>query len=234
MNIDQFLNDTIEVTTLLKKEFQKDKIVLVGHSWGSVLGMLAIHKHPEHFSHYIGVSQVTSMSIAEELSYELVLEKANELNNQKALKQLTEIGKPPWNNLKHDGIHQKYLDLFGGGISHDRKLVKEFVKKLLKSKEYTIFDVVNHVKGQMFSMKNMINELRSFEMKDVIHNVKVPVTFIAGKYDLQVPPLPAKEFFDHLQAPSKEWVVFEKSAHSPNYEEKDQFIEKVLEIVSRY
>jgi pimeloyl-ACP methyl ester carboxylesterase len=229
MNIAQFLNDTIEVTDYLKKEFQKEKIFLIGHSWGSMLGMLAINKHPEHFIHYFGVSQVVSMSKGEELSYELIVEKAKELNNQKAIKALNKIGTPPWSNLKHDRVHQKYLELFGGGISHNGKMVKEFAKKLLKSKEYTIFDIVNHLKGQLFSMKAMIDELRQLELKNVIEKVEVPITFIMGKYDLTVPPLPTQEFFDQLQAPSKEWISFEKSAHSPNYEETEKFTQIVLE-----
>ncbi|EKN70715.1 YbaC [Neobacillus bataviensis LMG 21833] len=233
MNVEQFLNDAIEVTAYLNKEYQKEKIFLLGHSWGSILGLLAINKHPEHFFHYFGVSQVVSMRLAEELSYDLVLEMARELNNVKAIQELSEIGKPPWGKLKHDKVHQKYLELFGGGISHDGKLVKEFVKNLLMSKEYTFFDMVRHVKGQLFSMKAMIKELRELDLKDVIQKVEVPVTFIMGKYDLTVPHSPTQEFFNQLEAPSKEWITFENSAHSPNYEELEKFTGIVLERLNR-
>jgi len=229
MNVEQFLNDSIEVTTYLKKEYQKERIFLVGHSWGSILGMLAIYKYPEHFIHYFGVSQIVSMRMAEELSYELVLEIARELNNQKAIKELSEIGKPPWSSLKHDRIHQKYLELFGYGISHDRKLINEFIKKILKSKEYTFFDTVRHLNGQRFSMKAMITELREVDLKNVIDKVEVPVTLIMGKYDLMVPHKPTQAFFDELEAPRKEWISFEKSAHSPNYEELEKFTQIVVE-----
>lgn len=230
MNVEQFLKDTIEVTEFLKKEYQKEKIYLIGHSWGSILGLLAIHQYPDHFIHYFGVSQVVSMKAAEELSYELVLAKAREENRQKAVDVLTAIGKPPWSSLKHDRVHQKYLDLFGGGISHDGKFVKELVNKLLKSKEYTIFDAFRHVKGQINSMKLMVTEMRELDLGN-IHKVEVPVTIIVGKHDLQVPNVPTREFYEQLDAPSKEWIVFENSAHSPNYEELDRFTEIVLKRV---
>lgn len=234
MTVDQFLSDTIEVTTYLKKAYQKESIFLIGHSWGSMLGLLAIHVHPEHFTHYFGVAQVASMKATEELSYELILKKATELNDQKAIKELTQIGKPPWNSLKHDKVHQKYLELFGGGISHDGKLVKEFIRKLLKSKEYTFFDAINHVKGQLFSMKTMINELRELDLKNIIQKVEVPITMIMGKHDLTVPHAPTQAFFDQLVAPSKEWISFENSAHSPNYEELEKFTQVVLDRLKGY
>ncbi|MCM3764252.1 alpha/beta fold hydrolase [Neobacillus niacini] len=228
MSVNQFLNDAIEVTVYLKTRFQKEKIYLIGHSWGSILGMLTIHKYPGDFFHYFGVSQVASMRAAEELSYNLILEQAKKKNDQKAINDLTLIGKPPWRNLRHDKVHQKYVDLFGGGISHDGKLVNVFVKKLLKSKEYTFLDVVNHLRGQLFSMKSMLVELRDLDLKDVIHNVEVPVTIMMGRHDLTVPHAPTQEFFDQLQAPSKEWLTFENSAHSPNYEELEKFTQIVV------
>ncbi|KMY54330.1 proline iminopeptidase [Bacillus sp. FJAT-27231] len=234
MNIPQFLNDLNELTIYLKKEFQKEKMFLIGHSWGSILGMLAVNKYPEHYFHYFGVSQVVSMSEAEALSYDLLVKRANELNNEQAIKKLKEIGKPPWDNLKFDKVHQKYLEMLGGGISRDGKLVKDMAKKLLKSKEYTIFDVVKLVNGQLFSMKAMINELREFDLKNEIKMVHVPITIIMGRHDLTVPPQPTQEFFNHLQAPSKEWVYFEQSAHSPNYEEQEKFTQIIIEKINHY
>jgi len=234
MNVEQFLFDVIEVTVYLKKSFQKERIFLLGHSWGSMLGILAINQHPEHFIHYFGVSQLVSMSKAEQLSYELTMERARELNNQKAIKDLKEIGKPPWNTVKHGRLHQKYLELFGGGISRNGKLLNEFLIKLFRGQEYNIFDIVNHLRGQFFSKKAMNEELKTLELENVIQKVEIPVSFLMGKYDLTVPHSPTQEFFDQLQAPSKEWLSFEKSAHSPNYEEVDKFTEIVLDRTSQY
>ena len=228
MTIEQFLEDTIELTRYLRKEFQQDKIYVIGHSWGTILGLLAINKHPEFYHHYFGISQVISMSKIEELSYQLVLEKAMELNHPKAVTQLTELGKPPWSSLKHDRIHQKYLETFGGGISHDGKLVNTFVKKLLKSKEYTLLDIFRFIKGQYFSITHLINEMRKLDLSEIIQHVDVPITLIMGRYDLTAPAEPTRIWFDSLQVKQKEWVWFEYSAHSPLFEENQKFIELIL------
>ena len=44
MHIDQFVSDINELTEYLTKRFNKNKIVLAGHSWGSVISMLAVSK----------------------------------------------------------------------------------------------------------------------------------------------------------------------------------------------
>jgi pimeloyl-ACP methyl ester carboxylesterase len=228
MTVSRILADTIELTEYLRNQFQIDKIYLIGHSWGTILGLLAVKKHPEYFHRYIGVSQVINISKAEELSYKMVLEKAIEANDPKAVSLLTEIGKPPWKNLKHDRIHQKYTEAFGGGISHDGKLVNTFIKKLLKSQEYTWFDIIRFIKGQFFSINHLLSEMRKLDLSETINQVEVPITVIAGRYDLTNPSEPAKIWFDKLQAKEKTWIWYEESAHSPLFEENQIFIQYVI------
>ncbi|MGE7693803.1 alpha/beta fold hydrolase [Lysinibacillus sp. NPDC094177] len=230
MKVDRLLEDTFEVTNYLRKEYQQDKIYLVGHSWGTILGLLAIHKHPEWYHHYIGVSQVISVQKTEELSYQLVLEKAKEQEHQKAITRLNEMGKPPWSNMKNDRIHQKYLESFRGGISHDGKLIYTLIKKMLKSKEYSLFDIFRFVKGQFFSMHNLIDEMRRIDLSETIQSVVVPITLMMGRHDLTTPPEAAREWFDSLQAKNKTWLWFENSAHSPLFEENQRFVDIISKL----
>lgn len=233
MTIEQLLNDTIELTNYFRKEFKHEKIYIVGHSWGSILGLLAINNHPELYHHYFGVSQVLSMSKVEELSYRLILEKARKHNHQKAIIQLTEMGKPPWTSLKYNRVHQKYLEIFKSGISRDGILLKTFVKKMFKSSEYTLLDMIRFIRGQYFSNKNLMDEVRSLDLSEMIRNVKVPITLMMGRHDLSTPAEPTKIWFDSLQAEEKEWVWFEHSAHSPLFEENEKFINLVIAQIKR-
>ena len=66
MTIDQFIEDTRSVTEYLKRKFNKDKIYLLGHSWGTVLGTLVIQKYPDDYYAYIGVGQVVNSEEQEE------------------------------------------------------------------------------------------------------------------------------------------------------------------------
>lgn len=72
----------------LKSRYHKQKIVLLGHSWGSVLGSLFIKGHPEEVAYYIGVGQVINKRASERLGYAKVKEVIIQANDQNALKKL--------------------------------------------------------------------------------------------------------------------------------------------------
>ncbi|MFS0708948.1 hypothetical protein AB6N22_12720, partial [Kocuria palustris] len=74
-------------------------------------------------------------------------------NNEKAYKALLQIGPPPWNNLKHNRIHQKYVEALGGGITRDGTMVRKIMLNLITSKEYTLRDFIRFLQGQFFDMK---------------------------------------------------------------------------------
>src|SRR5688572_31317917 len=65
MKMEQFVDDIIVVSSYLAKRFDKKKIVLVGHSWGSAIGLLAASRRPDLFSAYIGIGQVSRMAESE-------------------------------------------------------------------------------------------------------------------------------------------------------------------------
>ena len=60
MTVNQFLEDTHAITQYLKKRFEKEKIFLLGHSWGTQIGMVTVSKYPEDYIAYIGVGQLAN------------------------------------------------------------------------------------------------------------------------------------------------------------------------------
>ena len=104
MTIAQFISDAYQVVDLLRKRFNQDKIFVIGHSWGSVLGILTVQKYPRLFYAYIGVGQMVNGKENERLSFEYALATALATNNQTAVRALNEINSPiPYWNLEQDG-----------------------------------------------------------------------------------------------------------------------------------
>jgi len=232
MNINQFVHDTIEVTQYILKRLNQNKLYLVAHSWGTIIGMLAVTRAPQLFTRYFGISQVANMIENENLSYIHLLEKVK--TNEKAYNDLVEIGPPPWQNMKHDRIHQKYVEKFGGGITHDGKMVNKIFISLLTSKEYTLLDCFRHFKGMYFSMNCLQDEMQKVDLKEQVSQVNIPVHFLMGRHDLTTPYEPAKVFFDELAAPEKQWIWFENSAHTPSVEEPEKFLQILLTETERH
>lgn len=94
-SVEFILKSLFEVIQYLKKKYNKEKIIIIGHSWGTILGSIFIKKHPEEVEYYIGVGQVIDMFENEKFGYEKVKELALKANDKKSLKQLESLGDYP-------------------------------------------------------------------------------------------------------------------------------------------
>jgi pimeloyl-ACP methyl ester carboxylesterase len=223
ITIDKMVEDTRELSQYLINRFQKEKIFILGHSWGSYLGMRTIHKYPELFQAYIGIGQVSDQRKSEELSYQFVLNKAKETSNQKAIKELEEIGYPE-NGLyknKKDGMmaERNWVMYYGGSAWTKTKkdMFPMFILPLLTFREYTVTDKINYLKGISLSQNMLWDPLMNQQLVDVVRKVDVPVYILQGRHDYQTCYDLAKIYFDSLQAPRKEFIEFSNSAHMLPY-----------------
>lgn len=240
INIDQMIEDTRELTQYLINRFQKDKIIILGHSWGSYLGMRTIYKYPELYRAYIGIGQVADQRKSEEISYQFVLNKAKETNNTKAIKELEAIGYPE-NGLYKDAqkgmmTERNWVMHYGGAawMKNKKDFFPMFIKPLLLFKEYTVTDKMNYLRGLNFSQECLWDHLMNQQLVNIVRKVDVPVYILQGRHDYQTCFDVAKNYFDILEAPRKEFIEFSNSAHMLPYNleiEKfhDTMINKILD-----
>ncbi|MDP4239879.1 MAG: alpha/beta hydrolase [Bacteroidota bacterium] len=228
MNLPQFIADTRELSILLAKRFNKNKIYIMGHSWGSLLGILTAHQYPELYYAYFGIGQVCSQYKAERISFEWIKEQARKQNNKKVILSISKMNFPDslatsktWSDFLMN--ERDYVGQFGGGITHKMTNMLPLVKTLLNAKEYTFGEKVNYMTGSMFSLKYLWPSVIRKNLFRDIDSMRIPVYIFQGKYDYQTSYEVAKEFYNQLKAPKKEFFSFENSAHSPIMEEVDKF-----------
>lgn len=228
MNLDQFISDTRDLSKILAKRFKQDKIYIMGHSWGSFLGILTAYQYPGLFHAYLGVGQVCYQYKGEQISYEWVKEQANLQNNEKDIKRLSEITFPDsladvfaWKDFLM--VERIYVSKYGGGVTHEMTEMWPVIKMVLDTKEYTIKEKINFMSGSLFSLEHLWLEVINKNLMNDIDSMQVPVYIFQGIHDYQSPYVIAKEFFDQLKAPQKDYFTFENSAHSPMMEEVEKF-----------
>lgn len=231
----QFVDDTIAVSSYLAARFGKERILLVGHSWGSAIGMLAVDRRPDLFSAYVGVGQVSSMAQGETISYEWTLEQARKAGDDASVKRLLAMKPPPYvgagwrsNYMTERRILGKY-----GGEYHGSSIgaFGAVLRSVLFSSEYTVLDRVNFFRGIFRSVEALYPELARRDLFVEVPEVHIPVFFCLGRHDWEVPSVLASRYFDSLRAPGKQRVWFEDSAHMPFAEEKDRFNEFMVDVV---
>jgi len=232
MTIGQLVEDTRELTERLRKRFNTPKIYLVGHSWGSELGTFTVSRYPELYYAYVGIGQVVHNSEAEEISYQFALDMAKESGHQEAMRELQEIGAPPYNHHDKILVQRKWLEHFGG-VSHIKIAFNDLIKMGLTSPDYSLLDGVGFFRGQVFSPDCLWEETMKTNLFESVPRIEVPVYFFTGRYDYNTPFELAERYYRQLEAPrGKQLIWFENSGHMIPYEEpekySDMLINKVL------
>lgn len=232
-----YINDLHNVVEYLKKRFNKNKIIIVGHSFGSQLGVWYCQRYPENVESYVGIGQVIDAARNEEISYKFTLDEARKRNDKRAEKVLLKIG-PPVNGFYKDDkllVQRNYLNKFGG-IEYGKYKSSIFItlpKIPCMFKEYSLRTMLNYVRANVYCLSQPVGQ----EKVDFIKDVKalgIPVYLFMGKSDYNTVYDLAKEWLDNLEAPYKKFISFDKSGHTPQWEESEkwnkEFAKEVLGI----
>ncbi|HYL34644.1 MAG TPA: alpha/beta hydrolase [Bryobacteraceae bacterium] len=228
MTVEQFIADLDELVDMVRKRFNKDKVAIYGHSWGSALGMLYVARFADQVSAYVGAAQVGDWPASEVICYDFTLAEAERRGNRKALRELHAVGPPP-----HTGqrvmVQRKWFTRFVGmvrGMSMWR-----LSRIILGGPESSVLDLANILRGTLFSTYSMWDEISAINLKKAAPVLQVPVFFFIGRRDHVIAPETSVAYFDMLTAPSKRLVWFEESAHEPPVEEPAKFNAAMAELV---
>jgi len=226
MTLSQFVDDAGKVSKYLIHRFNREKIYLLGHSWGSMLGAFTANKFPQYYYAFISVGQVGDQKRSEKISYDFVLSRARELKDRKAIRTLEEIGPPPYSDPKEaiDKMmtQRKYVIRYGGAVKKGN-FYPQAIKPIIFCKEYSLSDKIRYLKGMKFSRNYLWDTIMKTNLFKAIPLQQIPVYILQGTSDYETSYAIAKEYFDFLQAPVKKFYSFENSAHSPIFEEPEKF-----------
>jgi pimeloyl-ACP methyl ester carboxylesterase len=226
MNMKQFIGDTLELTDLLRARFKQPRIFLCAHSWGSMIGALAVTQAPDRFSAYVAISQAANAPESERMMYRWALEKAGETGNEKATGELKKPGPPPYERFADYNRMVDWITRFSS-VEHQPITRWHFARLAFESPFYSWADLVRIPLGARFSFSHLWRE--AFYKTDLFKQaprLDVPVFFFLGRHDhtATASAAMAERYFNALDAPrGKRLVWFEQSGHWPQLEESSRF-----------
>jgi pimeloyl-ACP methyl ester carboxylesterase len=221
VTFDKILDDAFQLTEFLRTVYHQDKIFLLGHSFGSVLGIHLIDKYPDRYAAYIGVGQVIDDERSRGITYAWLKNKLAKNNDAEGLAQLTDPNNIPRELIdKYRGIYFKGKTLFDV-IKESPRYYPGYLDLYRTSMNF-VRDAV--AKNKSVIEKNIFRDIRKLD---------VPVYFFEGRHDRVAACAPelVVEYCDTLDAPRKEIVWFEESAHHPNLDEPVKFQRAVIDKV---
>ncbi len=235
MTVKQMVSDTLEVTKYLRNRFHKDKIYLMGHSWGSFIGIQAAARTPELYYAYIGIGQISYQLKSENLAFEYMLEQFKKNGNTKLVRKLEETSVTMTLPLpdSYMSVRDEAMHSLGIGTTHEMKsVVSGIFLPSWQFREYTFDEKVNLWRGKAFSGSfNLWNKMQATDLTKQVTEIDLPVYFFHGIYDYTVSCALARDYFEKLQAPIKGFYTFEQSAHSPIFEEPEKMLKILREDV---
>jgi len=234
MTLDQMVSDTVEVTNYLRQRFGKDKIYLLGQSFGSFLGINTIDRHPELYEAYIGINQVTNQLESEKLGYESMMYVAQAGGDKESVKKLEKYKLEGADTITNDylALRSSIMLKQGSGTFHNNSTTafQYAILPLLKAREYTLSDKWGFIAGSLYMLNSPVNKAQfTTNVMETIPEVDIPVYILHGIYDKQASYELSRRYFEILAAPKKEFYSFENSAHAAHMEEPERVIKIIKE-----
>lgn len=231
--IDLMLKDLFEIIQYLKKKYNKQKIIILGHSWGSVLGSTFIKKYPGEVDYYIGVGQVINMLENERVGYEKVKELILQADDKKSLKKLEVVGDYPGDKFDSNCLKKcMKIRRIQGKYNLAVKMDLSICMAAFKSPIFKFSDISAMIKG-VKANKNLLDFLGFFDLRSQSAEYKVPIYYILGANDWQTPYVIAKEYFETINAPYKKFYLIPNAGHMTMIDQPDLFFDTLLEIKNK-
>lgn len=226
MTVQQMIADTVAVTDYLRNRFGKEKIYLMGHSWGSFIGIQAAAQAPDRYHAYIGVGQVTHQIESERLAYEYMLNTFRAQANASMLQKLETASFEMTVPLpaSYMAVRDAAMHALGVGTTRQmRSVISGVFVPVWMDREYTLREKINFWRGNGSRHSSQLwNQVLMADVTVRVSKLDVPVYFLHGRYDYTVSYVLAKAYLVQLEAPLKGFYTFEDSAHSPQFEEPER------------
>lgn len=228
VTIDVFLNDLHMLVNYLLSRFQQNSLYLIGHSWGSILGLRFVEAYPELVRTYIGCGQVVNMRKSCKTAYDYALAHAD----KKSLEKLRGIDC----SYQSDSWMKDLLFVTKQVVKHKGSLYgrtnyNDLVLPFLFSQYYTLPDLIRRQKGSLQSIKYLWQEAMQTDF-EAQTQYGAPVVFVEGRYDSHVSSELVKEYFDRIKT-EKQFYWFEKSCHFPQWSESKRFNQLMCDLLEQ-
>ncbi len=232
ISVNTYIEDGLEITNYLRNRFERDKIYLMGESWGSLLGIFLAKEMPESYYAFIGTGQMVDFAETEQRCYDLALQRAKEKSDTDTIEELNKIGPPPYSGKNIALKAGVYLQYLSGEMSHNPNIHNPGYETLedLASEEYGVIDQINYIRGIVTTFSNLYPQLWDIDLRQGYTEIDIPIYMFVGRHDLNAPTDLAEEYFNLLQAPDKKLIWFEHSGHSPWINENNLFCEKTIHL----
>ena len=217
ITLNELINDANEIMDYLLKTYNKDKIYLLGHSFGTIITLNLAKMHPEKIKKIYNISQLVSMPLSNKIAYNNLLKIANETNNTYMLNKLNQLENSNFNTYKDMQIiwtlAPKYLTTIPEHFG-------KFMLNACKSKNYSFIDILNNLTPVKKLYMNFFNNILDLDLLNEDLNINVPIHFYQGKGDYRCPLELLEKLNKHINSQFENKItILKNSGHNPSVDD---------------
>lgn len=230
MTPERMIADAQEMVRWVARELGKERIFVLGHSWGSYLGLEVAKRQPDALHAYIGVGQITNAPESERRGWQFAMNAAREAGNSQAVRELQAIAPyfPPGHPspLKDLYVQRRWLEYYGGSMAyrHDSAAESDLARL---SPDYTDTEMAHIWEGNDFSEHHLLGQVLGVD-ESTTRRLDCPLIVCAGRHDFVVNSELAAAWLTDIRAPFKQLVWFENAGHLMMTEEPGKFLVTLL------
>lgn len=218
--IENHITDVDNIVDFLIEKMGSDKIILMGHSWGGLLGTLYLLQNQSKIDRFIAIASPFNFRENSRESYSYTMKWAKEQKNEQAIQELEEFAKPPVDTFDKVLVKSKWasqaFDGIAKNISMQKVLNHSDIKEIQQEWQLKAMEVA----------KLMFNSLNKVESEREINKIKIPILFLAGRNDATVPPKTVESAFVMYKG-EKKYLLFENSHHLLFVDEPELFVSQI-------
>lgn len=209
LTLAQMTGDGVEVVRWLTGYLDQPQVILVGHSWGSLLGLHMVFSEPELFAVYVGTGLFVNWNDQVEAQYAYALARARDEGHSDVLAALDD-GPPPSDMttyMQFRALTRRYL------AQADLDYASRQAAHLLIAPRASISGMLNAAAGARASLEALTPTLLSADLSELRGDMPVPFVLIQGDGDRITPTPLAVQYFEGLRAPRKALVEIPGAGH---------------------
>ncbi len=224
ITVDRMVQDGVELSEYLRKHLAKDKIFIVCHSFGTLLGIGMARARPDLFYAYVGTGQVADETRNYFVAYDALLKKAQAVGNREAIDDLTRVGPPPYKSGEGYGVQRKWANAFEGAD----QFLPGTLGLTLVAPGNTVQDINDSADGQALSATRLVPQTRSKGPKELGLQFSIPMFILQGSEDFTTPTALARQYEESIKAPQKAFVTINGGGHFAVFMHSDQFLNELV------
>jgi pimeloyl-ACP methyl ester carboxylesterase len=231
LTMDVFISDLRQTISYIKEKYQTERIILLGQSWGTILGTHYILRHPDDVVGYIGTGQAAHARREMKIAYDKLKNTLESAGAKKDLEKQKKLGDYP--NVSADDFYNKVIPFQRLQSKHGLAInVLKVLKAAIKSPVFRLNDLYFLPKGSKLTHQSadILNLLLNYDIWDTTE-YPVPVYYVLGRDDWQVPSVLAAEYFEKIKAPQKGLYWVENAGHAADIDNPADFCKTVREII---